>query len=425
MSKFNTICVQGGYEPKNGEPRVLPLHQSTTYVYDTAEQLARLFDHPEEGHIYSRISNPTVDALEKKMALLEGGLASMATSSGLAAETLAILNVCSAGDNFVSVRAIYGGSYNLFNVTLKKYGITVRWCDQNSTTEEIENLIDDRTKLIFAESLANPAMMVCDFDKLSTIAKKYKVLFMVDNTLTTPYIVKPIEYGANIVIHSTTKYFDGHASCVGGMIVDAGNFDFTDNPRYPEFNVPDESYHGLNYQKDMGAFAFIFKVRAQLLRDIGACMSPFNAYLTNLGSETLALRMQAHSDNALACAKFLSKHKNVEWIKYSGLEGDDNYDLARKYFKNGDSGMVVFGVRGDKNKANQFMDALNLIKIVTHVADTRSCVLHPATTTHRQLSNEQLLEAGITENLVRLSIGIEDIVDILADLDTALNNIKY
>ncbi|MEG1963320.1 MAG: O-acetylhomoserine aminocarboxypropyltransferase/cysteine synthase family protein [Clostridia bacterium] len=423
MDKFNTLCVQAGYTPKNGEPRVLPLFQSTTYSYDTPEQLAQLFDLSADGHIYTRISNPTISCFEQKVAALEGGAAALACSSGLAAESLAVMNVCSAGDNIVSMSTIYGGSFNLFNVTLRKFGIDTKFIEPSATSAEIEALIDKNTKILYAETLANPAMTICDFDKLSAIAKKHQILFMVDNTLATPYIVKPIEYGANIVVHSSTKYLDGHASCVGGVIVDGANFNFKGNARFNEFNVPDESYHGLVYID--GATPFITKARVQMMRDLGNCISPFNAYLTNMGAETLHLRMQRHCDNALALAQELQNHPNVEWVKYAGLKGDENYDLAKKYFKNGCSGMVVFGVRGTREQANQFMKNLKLFKIVTHIADVRSCVLHPATTTHRQLSSQELIACGISETLIRLSVGIEDIEDIKKDIKQALDAIKY
>lgn len=420
---IQTKCVQAGYEPKNGDPRVLPLYQSTTYVYDTPEQLAKLFDLSENGHIYSRISNPTVAAFEEKINALEGGVGAVACASGLAAETLAILNVCGAGDNIISLATIYGGSFNLFNVTLRKYGIDTRFVAPDASYEDIAKVIDDNTKIIFCETLANPNMNIANFEVLSKVAKDFGILFMVDNTLATPIICRPIEHGANIVVHSTTKYMDGHASCVGGIIVDGGNFDFKGNPRYKEFNLPDESYHGLVYTSVAPA-SFSTKARVQMMRDLGSCMSPFNAYLTNLGTETLHLRMKQHSDNALLCAQALAKNPKIEWVKYSGLDGDENHELAQKYFTGGmNSGMVVFGIKGDREQVSEFMKALKLIKIVTHIADTRTCVLHPATTTHRQLSNEELVACGISENLVRLSVGIENPYDIISDLEQALDAI--
>ena len=423
MDKIDTICVQGGYSPKSGDPRVLPLYMSTTYSYDTPEEMAHLFDTPKDGHIYTRISNPTTSAVENKLAMLEGGLAAMATSSGMAAEMLAIMTVANAGDNILSLSSVYGGTYNLFNVTLRKYGIDTRFFSNTASIEEIEKLIDDNTKLIFAETLANPAMNVCDFEKISMLCKKHKILFMVDNTLATPILVRPLEHGANIVIHSTTKYLDGHAQVVGGMIVDGGNFEFNNNPRYKDFYTPDSSYHGVVYVEEGGAVAFILKARMQYMRDIGACMSPFNAYLINLGMETLHLRMIRHSENALKVANALKQSDKVEWVRYAGLSDDKNHALASKYFKRGFSGMVVFGVKGDKSKAADFIRHLKLIKQVTHIADARSCVLHPASTTHRQLSHSDLVACGIPENLVRLSIGIESAEDLILDIEQALSKL--
>lgn len=422
MNKIGTKCVQEGWKPKSGEPRVLPLYQSTTFLYETAEEMAYLFDHPADGHLYSRISNPTVDCLEKKIAALEGGVAALGTSAGLAAETLAILNVCHQGDNFLTASTVYGGTYNLFNVTLRRYGIDARFFDPTAPAEDIEKLIDDNTKLIYCESIANPAMVVADFDKYSKIAKKYGILFVVDNTLTTPVLCRPIEHGADIVIHATTKYIDGHAQCVGGMIVDSGKFEFENNPRFEIFNKPDESYHGLVYSKDCKGFAYIFKARAQMMRDFACCMNAFGAYITNLGCETLHLRMKQHSQNALAVAQLLEGSDKVEWVKYPGLKSDENYALAQKYFDGGlSSGMVTFGIKGGKDAAMAFQKNLKLFGIVTHIADARSCVLHPASTTHRQLSESDLKAAGISDSLIRLSVGIEDTEDILADIKQALN----
>ncbi len=417
--KFDTRCVQGAYNPKNGDPRVLPLYQSTTFAYDTPEQLAEIFNLNDSGYMYTRLGNPTTDCLAEKIALLEGGVAGLATSSGQAATTLAITNVCEQGDNIIALSKIYGGTFNLFNVTLRKLGIETRFIDPDTSAQEIEKLIDDKTKAIFGETIANPGMTVLDFDKYAKIAQKYKLLFMVDNTLATPYLVKPLEHGANIVLHSTTKYMDGHACSLGGMVVEDGKFEFKNNPRYPQFNTPDDSYHGLVYANVENG-PFCLKGRAQILRDLGATMSPFNAYLTNLGSETLHLRMQKHSDNALACAKALQANPNVEWVKYPGLESDSQHEIAQKYFKNGFGGMLTFGVKGGREKTNEFMKKLKLIKIVTHIADVRSCVLHPATTTHRQLSDQQLIASGISDNLVRFSVGIEDCQDLLDDLLNAL-----
>lgn len=422
--KQDTKCVQAGYEPKNGEPRVLPLYQSTTYVAETADYLARLFDLSEAGHIYSRISNPTVDAYEKKLAALEDGVGALACSSGLAAEALAIMNVAHAGDNIVSVATIYGGTYNLFKVTLPKYGITTRFVSPTATREEIISQIDDNTKVIYCETIANPNINIADFELLSSVAKEKGVILMVDNTLATPILCNPKKFGANIIVHSSTKYLDGHASCVGGAIVDCGNFDYSGNPRYKEFGVPDDSYHGLVYNSVAPA-AFITKARVQLMRDFGMCISPFNAYLTNLGTETLHLRMERHSVNALTLAKELEKNKNVEWVKYPGLESSPEHARYVKYYNGrGASGMLSIGVKGGREGAKQFMENLKLFKIVTHIADTRSCVLHPATTTHRQLSDSDLIAAGVADNLVRISVGIEDTEDVVNDVINALNAIK-
>ena len=417
----DTICVQGDYRPKNGDPRVLPLYQSTTYSYDTPEQLAFLFDSPKSGHIYSRISNPTVSALENKVTMLEGGVGAMATSSGMAATTLAVMTVCEGGDNIISLSTIYGGTYNLFNVTLKKYGIECRFETPDSTDEDIEKLIDGKTKMIFAETVPNPAMVALDFDRFARICKKHKLLFVVDNTLATPCLVRPFEHGANVIVHSTTKYMDGHAAAVGGLIVDGGNFEFDQNERYKDFYTPDESYHGVKYIEEGGAAAYILKARMQYMRDLGTSMSPFNAYLTNIGLETLHLRMARHSENALAVSRALALDPNVEWVKYPGLENDKYHDIASRYFKGGYSGMVVFGVKGGRAKAEQFIKNLKLIKQVTHIADVRSCVLHPASTTHRQLSDSDLVACGITDNLVRLSVGIENKEDIINDVLSALS----
>ena len=422
MSKIDTLCVQAGYEPKNGEPRVVPIVQSTTYAYDTASGLADLFDLKADGYFYTRLANPTVSALENKLTALDGGVCAIACASGMSATLLAVLNVCNAGDNIVSANAIYGGTYNLFSITLKKYGIECRFFDPDASSEEIEALVDEKTKVIFAETLANPTIVVLDFDKISAIAKKHKVLFMVDNTLVTPALFRPIEYGANIVLYSSSKYLDGHAVALGGVIVDGGNFDFTATTRYEEFLVPDESYHGLVYSS-LGKTAFGVKCRVQMMRDIGAIMSPQNAFLTNLGMETLALRMARHSENAAKVAKFLASHEKVEWVKHPTLEGDKYYELGKKYLPNGMGGMMSFGVKGGSEKAAEFMENLKMLKIVTHVADARSCVLHPASTTHRQLSKADLEAIGIADNLIRLSVGIENAEDIISDIDQALSNI--
>ena len=422
MSKLDTLCVQAGYEPKNGEPRVVPIVQSTTYAYDTASGLADLFDLKADGYFYTRLANPTVSAFENKLCALDGGSCAIACASGMSATLLAVLNVCNAGDNIVSARAIYGGTYNLFSITLKKYGIECRFFDPDDTQENIEALVDEKTKVIFAETLANPTIVVLDFDKIAQIAKKHKVLFMVDNTLVIPVLCRPLEFGANVVLYSSSKYLDGHAVALGGCIVDGGNFDFTATNRYEEFLVPDESYHGLVYST-LGKTAFGVKCRVQMMRDMGAIMSPQNAFLTNLGMETLALRMERHSQNAQKVAKFLSENDMVEWVKHPSLESDPYYALAKKYLPDGMGGMMSFGVKGGSEKAALFMEKLKMIKIVTHVADARSCVLHPASTTHRQLSKADLEAIGIADNLIRLSVGIENVDDIIADIKNALESI--
>ena len=422
MAKIDTLCVQAGYEPKNGEPRVVPIVQSTTYAYDTAAGLADLFDLKADGYFYTRLANPTVSALEEKLCALDGGTLAIACASGMSATLLAILNVCNAGDNIVSSRAIYGGTYNLFSITLKKYGIECRFFDPDDSEEAIDALVDGHTKVIFAETLANPTIVVLDFEKVARIAKKHQVLFMVDNTLVTPVLFRAKEWGANIVLYSSSKYLDGHAVALGGLIVDLGNFDYTATNRYEEFLVPDESYHGLVYST-LGNKAFGIKCRVQMMRDLGAIMSPQNAFLTNLGMETLALRMKKHSENATQVAKFLAENDMVEWVKHPSLENDKYHELAQKYLPDGMGGMMSFGVKGGSEKAAAFMEKLKMIKIVTHVADARSCVLHPASTTHRQLSKQDLEAIGIADNLIRLSVGIENAEDIINDLKSALDQI--
>lgn len=421
MFTTSTKCVQSGYQPQNGEARVLPVYQSTTFSYDTPEEMGDLFDLKKEGYFYSRLANPTVGALEAKIADLDGAVGAMGCSSGMAATTLAALTLCRTGDNFVSISAVYGGTFNLFSTTLPKFGITCRFAEPNASEEEIEKLIDDKTRFLFCETIANPAMYAADFDKLKKICQKNKLVLMVDNTLATPVICRPIEWGADIVIYSSTKYLDGHACALGGIIVDGGKFDFADNPRYPDFNTPDESYHGMVYARDAKKSAFIVKARVQCMRDIGAMMSPQNAFLTNMGIETLHLRMERHSQNALLLASRLKDSPYVEWVKYGGLADDENNILARKYFtKSMAGGMVTFGIKGGKEAAAKFQKALKLFRIVTHIADVRSCVLHPASTTHRQLSGAELILCGISDNLVRLSVGIEDAEDIVKDIENAL-----
>ena len=422
QKKPETICVQGSYAPKSGEPRVCPVAKSTTFYYANAQDMADLFDLKTEGYFYTRLANPTVAAFEEKVVMLDGGTVGIATASGMSATLLTVLNVCNAGDNIVSSRAIYGGTYNLFSVTLKKYGIECRFFDPDDTEENINALVDEHTKIIFAETIANPTIVVLDFDKIASIAKKNGVLFVVDNTLVTPVLFKPLDFGANVVVYSSSKYLDGHAAALGGIVVDGGNFDFAASDRYPEFNTPDESYHGLVYST-LGSKAFGTKCRVQMMRDLGAIMSPENAFITNLGMETLALRMERHSENARKVAEYLAGHKKVEWVKYASLESDPYYELGKKYMPKGLGGMMSFGVRGGSEKASQVMEALEMIAIVTHVADVRSCVLHPASTTHRQLSSAELEAIGIADNLIRLSVGIESVEDIIADLEQALDKI--
>lgn len=414
----DTKAVQGGYNPGNGEPRVTPLVQSTTYKYDTAAEVAHLFDRPEQGHIYSRISNPTVAVLQQKVAELEGGVGAVATSSGQAASTLSILNLAQAGDHIVSSSSLYGGTYNLFNYTLPKMGIEVTFVDQNAPDEEIEGLFRPNTKALFGESISNPGMDVLDFDKFAAIAQKMEVPFIVDNTFPTPYLLRPVDYGANIVVHSTTKYMDGHATSVGGMIVDAGNFDWA-NGKFPAFTVPDDSYHGMVYHEVFGNMAYIAKLSYQLIRDLGTLTSPMNAFMTNHGMETLHLRMERHSQNALALARYLEKHDQVSWVRYPGLESSSSYELTQKYLSNGASGVLTFGIKGGRENGEKFMNSLGLAAIVVHVADVRTCVLHPASMTHRQLSEQEQISANVSPDLIRVSVGIEHIDDIIADFEQA------
>lgn len=418
---IDTICVQAGYQPKSGEARVVPIAQSTTFYYSSAKELAALFDLKEDGFFYSRLSNPTVAAFETKIAALEGGVAAVATASGMSAVMLSVMNLAESGDNIVSSRAVYGGTFNLFSVTLKKYGIETRFFSPDDKKEDIEKLIDDKTKIIYAESIANPTIEVLDSDKLSSLAKKYGIVFMVDNTLLSPALFRPIEWGANVVVHSSSKYLDGHAVALGGVSVDGGNFTFKGNKRYKNFNEPDESYHGLVYADVAASFAT--KMRAQLVRDTGAIMSPENAFLTNLGCETLALRMERHSANAKKVAAFLTTRKEVEWVRHPSLKSDKYYETGKKYMPDGFGGMLSFGIKGGVERAEKFMENLKLIKLVTHVADVRSCVLHPASTTHRQLSEAAMEAAGIPANLVRLSVGIENAEDIIADLAQSFDSL--
>ena len=418
---IGTICIQGGWQPKKGEARVLPIFQSTTFKYETSEQMARLFDLEDSGYFYSRLQNPTVDAVGAKIAALEGGIGAVMTSSGQAANFYAILNICQSGDHFISATTIYGGTYNLFAVTLKKMGIEVTFVDADAPAEEIEKAFRPNTKALFGETISNPGANVLDIEKFANIAHKNGVPLIIDNTFATPINCRPIEWGADIVTHSTTKYMDGHAVAVGGAVIDSGNFDWeSQHDRFTCLTEPDESYHGLIYTKNFGKAAYITKVISQVMRDLGAMMSPQNAFLLNLGLETLHLRMPRHCSNAQKVAEFLSAHPKVKWVNFSGLKDDKYYELAQKYTPNGGCGVMAFAVEGNKEDAIRFMDSLKFISIVTHVADARSCVLHPASHTHRQLSDAQLQEAGINPDLIRLSVGIEDVEDIIADLDQAL-----
>ncbi len=419
--KIETKCIQSGYTPANGEPRVLPICQSTTYKYDSASHLGDLFDLKAPGHMYTRISNPTVDAVEKKIADLEGGTGAVLCSSGQAANLLAILNITSAGQNIVSMSSIYGGTINLFAVTLKRLGIEVRFVTPEMSDEEVASHIDENTRMFFGETIANPALVVFDIERYARLAHAHGVPLVVDNTFATPVLCRPFEFGADIVVHSTTKYMDGHAQVVGGVVVDGGRFDWTAGGKYPELTEPDASYHGVVYTKDFGnENAYFTKLRVQLIRDFGTPLSPLPAYLHNIGLETLALRMERHCANALKVAKFLEQNENVTWVNYPKLPGNSQFALAEKYLPLGACGVISFGVKGGREAAVKFMDSLKLAAIVVHVADARTSVLHPASTTHRQLTDEQLIDAGITPDLVRFSVGIENADDIIADLAEAL-----
>lgn len=422
--KLNTICVQGGWQPKKGEPRVLPIYQSTTFKYETSEQMADLFDLKASGYFYTRLQNPTNDAVANKIAELEGGVAAMLTSSGQAASFYSIFNICEAGDHFISSSSIYGGTFNLFAVTMKKLGIECTFINPDASEEEIQEAFRPNTKALFGETIANPALNVLDIEKFARIAHKNGVPLIVDNTFPTPINCRPIEFGADIVIHSTTKYMDGHATAVGGCIVDSGNFDWDAHAdKFPGLTEPDPSYHGLAYSKAFGKGAYITKATAQLMRDLGSIQSPENAFLLNLGLETLHLRVPRHCENAQKVAEYLENNPKVAWVNYSGLKSSKYYELAQKQFNKGMScGVVTFGLKGGREESIRFMDNLKLACIVTHVADARTCVLHPASHTHRQLSDEQLIAAGVQPDLIRFSVGIEDAEDIIADIEQALNS---
>jgi len=418
---IETKTIQCGWEPKNGEPRVLPIYQSTTYKYDSAKEVAMLFDLEAAGHMYSRISNPTCEALENKIAALEGGVAALVTASGQNASTIAITNICSSGDHFIAVGAIYGGTVSLFTNTLKKMGIEVTLVDATLSKEALKGFFKPNTKAIFGETIANPALDILDFEKFSTLAHEMGVPFIVDNTFATPYLCRPFEHGADIVIHSATKYMDGHALSVGGVIVDSGNFDWG-NGKFPEFTTPDKSYHGIVYTEKFGKLAYIVKARVQWIRDIGSYLSPMNAFLTNVGLETLHVRMQRHCENALALATFLETHPKVSWVNYPGLQSHKHHERAHRYLK-GCSGVLTFGVKGGMEEGEKVMNALKLAAIVVHVADVRTGVLHPASMTHRQLSSQEQVLAGVTPDLIRVTVGLEHCDDIIDDFDQALKTL--
>ena len=420
---METTCIQGGWQPKNGEPRILPIYQSTTFKYSTSEQMGRLFDLEENGYFYTRLANPTNDAVADKIRELEGGAAAMLTSSGQAANFYAVFNICGAGDHLVCSATVYGGTSNLFVVTMKKMGVDVTLVDPDAPEEEIEKAIGPNTKCIFGESIANPALVVLDLEKFARIAHRNGIPFIVDNTFATPINCRPFEWGADIVTHSTTKYMDGHAMTVGGCIVDSGNFDWEAHAdKFPGLTTPDESYHGIIYTKKFGKAAYITKATAQVMRDLGSIPSPQNSFLLNIGLETLHLRMPRHCENAQKVAEYLQSREDVAWINYPGLENDKYHALAQKYMPNGTCGVISFGLKGGRQAAGEFMDKLKLAAIVTHVADARTCVLHPASHTHRQLSDEQLREAGVDPSLIRLSVGIENVDDIIEDIRQALED---
>ena len=418
--QFDTKCIQSGYHPGNAEPRTLPIYQSTTYKYDNADTLGQLFDLKAEGHMYSRISNPTLAAVEEKLADLEGGVGAMLVSSGQSANLLAVFNICSAGQNLVAMNNVYGGTINLLSVTMARMGIEVRYANDRMTDEQVEALFDENTRLFFGETINNPALTVFDISRYAAIAHHHGVPLVVDNTFATPLLCRPFEFGADIVTHSTSKYMDGHANVLGGVVIDSGKFDWEDSGKFPELTTPDESYHGVVYTKQFGRAAYVTKARVQLLRDFGCTMAPIAAYLLNLGLESMPLRVRKHSENALQVARFLETQPQVLWVNYPKLESSPSYELAEKYLPLGASGVVSFGVKGGREAAMKLMNSLRLAQIVVHVADARTCVLHPASTTHRQLTDQQLKDCGIGPEFIRFSVGIEDVSDIIADLQQAL-----
>lgn len=426
MSSYNieTKCIQSGYEPGNGEARVLPIYQSTTFKYASSEHMGRLFDLEESGYFYTRLANPTNDAVAGKICDLEGGVAAMLTSSGQAANFYAVMNIAEAGDHIVCASSLYGGTYNLFAHTIRKMGVEATFVDPYCTEEELEAAFAANTKAVFGETIANPALVVLDLEKFAGAAHRHGVPFIVDNTFATPINCRPFEWGADIVTHSTTKYMDGHATCVGGAIVDSGKFDWTANAKkFPGLTEPDETYHGIVYTEKFGAMAYIMKATAQLMRDLGSIQSPQNAFLLNIGLETLHLRMPRHCENAVKAAEYLKGHEKVAWVSCPALPGDSQYEMAKKYMPNGTCGVITFGLKDGRDAAVRMMDSLKMIAIVTHVADARSCVLHPASHTHRQMNEQELREAGVQPDLIRFSVGIESSEDIIADLKQALEQV--
>ncbi|SHJ70995.1 O-acetylhomoserine aminocarboxypropyltransferase/cysteine synthase family protein [Parasporobacterium paucivorans] len=423
-SRIETKCIHEGWKPAKGEPRALPIYQSTTFKYDTSDEMGKLFDLEAEGYFYTRLQNPTNDAVAAKICAMEGGAAAMLTSSGQAANFYSVFNICEAGDHFIASSAIYGGTYNLFGVTMKKMGIECSFVDQNLTEEELDKYFKPNTKAVFGETITNPTVSVLDIEKFARLAHKHGVPLIIDNTFATPINCRPFEWGADIVTHSTTKYMDGHAVGVGGCVVDSGNFAWESyGEKFPGLTTPDESYHGITYAKKFGKAAYITKATAQLMRDLGSVQSPQNAFYLNVGLETLHLRVKKHCENALAVAEYLENNKKVSWVHYPDLKKDEYHSLAEKYLPNGSCGVLAFGINGGREKSIKFMDSLKLASIVTHVADSKTCLLHPASHTHRQLTDEQLMEAGIAPDLIRFSVGIENVDDIIADLEQALGQI--
>lgn len=426
MTKKNlgTLCVQAGYEPKNGEPRVVPIVQSTTFKYDSSEQMANLFDLKEAGYFYTRLANPTNDAVANKITALEGGVAGILTSSGQAANFYALLNIVNAGDHIVASSAIYGGTYNLIANTMKKLGIEATFVEPDVSLEDLNKAFKENTKAVFGETLSNPSLSVLDIETFAKAAHDHGVPLIVDNTFPTPIFLRPIEWGADIVTHSTTKYMNGFANSVGGVVVDSGNFDWSKHKdKFPGLTEPDESYHGVVYTESFGKGAYITKMTTTLMRDLGSIPSPQNSFYLSIGLETLHLRMPRHYENALALAKYLKDHDKISWVSFSGLEDDSQHELAQKYLPNGSCGVIAFGIKGGREAATKFMDGLKLAAVVTHVADARTCVLHPASTTHRQMNDEELAHAGISPDLIRMSVGIEDAEDIIKDVEQALENL--